>query len=76
MKLSITEKYLHLIADVSVVAAEGDWVTQVAIKNWAAFTNCMSKNQRKIKEDGENLDLIMLMYDLLKNSSNYSSLCF
>ena len=36
----------------------------------------MTKNQRKIKEDGENLDLIMLMYDLLKNSSNYSSLCF
>ena len=46
--------------------------TQVSLKNCAPFTKCITKIDGKAIGDAKNLDLVMLVYNLLKCSSNYS----
>ena len=46
--------------------------TQVAFKNCASFTKCITKIDGTTTDDAEDLDLAMPMYKLLKYSSNYS----
>ena len=47
-------------------------VTQVAFKNSAPFTKCITKTNGTTIDDAEVLDLIMSMYNLVQGSSNYS----
>ena len=58
----------------------GNNVTQVAFKNCAPFTQCITKINEKTIDDAEDLDLVIPMYEQLEYSSNYSdttgSLCF
>ena len=55
-------------------------VTQVAFKNCAPSTKCITKIDGTTIDDVENLDLVMPMYNLIEYSSNYydaaGSLCF
>ena len=46
--------------------------TQVAFKNCALFTKCITKVDGATIDDDEDLDLIMPMYNLIEYSSNYS----
>ena len=46
-------------------------VTQVAFKNCAPFTNCITQIDGTTIDDAEDLDLVMPMYDLIEHSSNY-----
>ena len=44
--------------------------TQVAFKNCAPFTKCITKIDGTTIDDAENLDLVMPMYSLIEYSSN------
>ena len=46
--------------------------TQVAPKNRAPFIKCITKIDGTTTDDVEELDLVMSMYNLIENSSNYS----
>ena len=54
------------------ITITGDQVTQVALKNCAPFTNCITKINRTTLDDAKDLDLVMPMYILIEYSSNYS----
>ena len=45
---------------------------QVALKNCAPFTKCMTKIDGTTIDDAEDLDLVMPMYNLVEYSSKYS----
>ena len=47
-------------------------VTQLAFKNCAPFTRCITNIDGTTIDDGEDLDLVMPMYNLKEYSSNYS----
>ena len=46
--------------------------TKVAFKNCAPFRRCITHINDEHVETAENLDIIMLMYNLLEYSGNYS----
>ena len=46
--------------------------TNVALKNCAPFTRCVTHINNKHVETAENLDIIMRMYNLLEYSDNYA----
>ena len=50
----------------------GHAVTQVAFKDCAPDTNCITKIDRTTVDDAEDLDFVMSVYNLLEYSSNYS----
>ena len=54
----------------------GHGVTQVAFKNCIPFTKCITKIDETTKDDAENLDLDMPMYNLTEYSPNYPSFWF
>ena len=61
--------YILVRCDITII---GHQVTQVAFKNCATFTTCITKIDETIIDDAENLDLIMPTYNLIEYSSNYS----
>ena len=61
--------YILVKGDIAVVGYYG---TQATFKNCAPFIECITKVDGTIIEDAEDLDLVMLMYNLLEYSSNYS----
>ena len=63
------DAYILLRGNVTII---GHQVTQVAFKNCAPFTKCVTKITGTTIDDAEDLDLVMLMYNLLEYSSNYS----
>ena len=63
------DAYILVTCDITVVAAPA---TQVAFKNCAPFTNCITKSDGTTIDDAEDLDLVTPMYNLIEYSSNYS----
>ena len=61
--------YILVKGDINVTAAS---TTQVSIKHRAPLTKCIKKIDETTLDDAEDLDLVMLMYDLTEYSSNYS----
>ena len=54
------------------VTAEGDNANaRVALKNCAPFTRCVTHINDEHIDIAENLDIIMLMYNLIEYSDNY-----
>ena len=51
------------------VTATAAWVTQIAFKNCASFTKCITKIDGTTIVDAEDLDLGMPMYNLIEHSS-------
>ena len=62
------DAYILLTGDITVVTAP---ITQVALKNCALFTKCITQIDGTAMNDTEDLDLVMSMYNLIKYSSNY-----
>ena len=54
------------------ITATEDPETQVAFKNWAQFTKCITDIYETTIDNAEYLDLVMSMYNLIEYSSNYS----
>ena len=63
------DAYILLRGNVTII---GHQVTQVAFKNCAPFTKCVTKITGTTIDDAEDLDLVMPMYNLIEYSSNYS----
>ena len=64
------DAYILVRGDITDVAAP---VIQVAFKNCAPFTKCITKKIDEITiDDAEDLDLVMSKYNLIEYSSNYS----
>ena len=63
-----------------ITIADHNLATQVAFKNCAQFTECITKTSGSTVDDAEDLDLVMPMCNLIKYVSNFSettgSLCF
>ena len=76
---------MNIVNDVQILA-RGDITVitapaiQVAFKNCAPFTKCITEIDKATIDDAKNLDLVMPMYNLMEYSSNYSeiteSFCF
>ena len=56
----------------SDIIMKGHQATQVAFKNCATSTKCITKIDGTTIDDAENLDLVIAMCNLIKSSSNYS----
>ena len=63
------DAYISVTGDITIIVA---LKTQVAFKNCAPFTKCITKHDGTTIDDAENLDLVMPMYNLIEYSSNYS----
>ena len=63
------DAYILVIGDISVTAAPE---IQVAFKNCAQFTKCITKIDGTTIDDAEDLDLVMPVYNLIEYRSNYS----
>ena len=56
----------------NIAATGGDENTNVAFKNVAPFTRCVTHINDEHVETAESLDIIMPMYNLLEYSDNYA----
>ena len=61
--------YILVTGDISFIGNNG---TQVAFKNCALFTKCITKIDRTTIDDAEDLDFAVPMYDFIECSPNYS----
>ena len=64
-----SDAYILVKSDISAKAAGA---TQVALKNCSEINICITEDERTTIYDIEGLDLVMLMYNLRKYSSNYT----
>ena len=65
-----SDAYILVTGDIKVKAAAAD--TNVAFKNCAPFTRCVTHINDEHVETAENLDIIMPMYNLIEYSDNYA----
>ena len=66
---NLKSKIILVRGDITVIAA---CATQVRFKNCAPFTKCITKIDGTTANDAEDLDLVIIMYNLIEYSSNYS----
>ena len=64
--------YILVRDDITII---GHNVTQATFKNCTPFTKCITYTDGTTIDDAEDLDLVMLMYNLLEYSSNYCDTC-
>ena len=62
------DAYILVTGDLTIVAAPA---VQLAFKNIALFTKYITETDRTTIDDAEDLDLVMLMYNLIEYSSIY-----
>ena len=62
----------YIIVTGDITAEGGNANTNVAFKNYAPFTRCVTHINDVHVETAENLDIIMPMYNLLEYSDNYA----
>ena len=65
-----SDAYIFVIGDMKVENVAAD--TNVAFKNCAPFTRCVTHIHDEHVETAESLDIIMPMYNLVEYSDNYS----
>ena len=63
-----SDAYILVTGDIKVMAVAGD--TNVAVKNCAPFTRCVTHINDEHVETAENLDIIMPMYNLIEYPDN------
>ena len=65
-----SDAHIILTGDIKVENVTAN--TNVAFKNCASFTRCVTHTNGEHVETAENLDIIMRMYNLIEYSDNYS----
>ena len=65
-----SDAYIQVRGDITIIGRNR--VTQVALKNCASFTKCITKIDGTTIDDTEDLDLAMAIYNFTEHSSNYS----
>ena len=61
----------YILVDGTIRVAAADANTRLALKNCAPFTKCNLEINDKHVNTAENLDIVMLMYNLIEYSDNY-----
>ena len=64
----------YVLVDGTIRAANALNATRLALKNCAPFTKCILEINDEHVDTAENLDIVMLMYDLIEYSDNYQDL--
>ena len=64
-----SDPYILVTGDIKIADIAAD--TNVAFKNCASFTRCITHINDEHVETAENLDIIMPMYNLIEDSDNY-----
>ena len=72
VKSSLKQKSLNQIFVITQMHIGGYQNTPIAFKNFASFTKCVKHINDEHVETDENLDIIMLMYNLFEYSDNYA----
>ena len=73
-----SESYVLVKGNITVnnTAAEGAAANntnkKVIFKNCAPFTDCINKTNNTLADNAKNIDIVMLMYNLIEYSDNYS----
>ena len=65
-----SDAYILALGDISIIGHNA--ATQKLFKNCVPSTNCITKIDGTTIGDAEDLDLVMVTYNLLEYSSNYS----
>ena len=65
------DAYILVSSDITIIGNNG---TPAAFKNCLLFTRCIKKIDETTIDDADDLDLVMLMYNLIEYSSNFSDL--
>ena len=65
-------KDAYILVTGDIVTTANNNPAPVAFKNCATFTKCIIKIDGTTTDNAEDLDLVMLMYNLIEYSSNYS----
>ena len=65
-------KDAYILVRGDIVTTAHNNPTPVAFKNCGTFTKCIIKIDGTTTDNAEDLDLVMLMYNLIEHSSNYS----
>ena len=66
----ITQMHILVTGDIKVTNIAA--VTNLAFRNYASFTRCVTHINDEHVETVEHLDIIMLLYNLIEYSDNYS----
>ena len=67
---NINDDYILVGCNIAVIPGS---VPQVSSKNFAPFTKYKTEIDGTTKDDAEDIDLVMPMYNLIEYSSNYSN---
>ena len=70
MSTIVVKGKINLLADATNENNKVD--KNVAFKNNAPFRLCIPKTNSTLIDNAEDLDIVMLMYNILKYSTNYS----
>ena len=65
-----SDAYILVTGDIKIADIAAD--TNVAFKNFAPFTRCVTHINDEHVKTAENLDIIMYMYNLIEYSDNYA----
>ena len=63
--------YILVRGDIIVIAVHS---TQESFKYWVQSNKCITKSDGTTTDDAEDLELVMLIYNLLVYTSNYSDM--
>ena len=69
--MNINDAYILVRGNITIIDHN---LTQVAFENCAPPTKCITKIDGTTINDAEDLDLVMLMYNLPEYTSNFSDL--
>ena len=75
-----SDAYIVLKGTITLTDPDNDaYLKKVAFENNAPFISCISKINNTLIDNAEDLDIVMLMYNLIEYNRNYSkttgSLC-
>ena len=59
------------VPNTAAAGAEANNRENTVIKNWAPFTNCISKTKNTQIDYAKDIDMVMPMYNLIEYSQNY-----
>ena len=75
LKSSLCDAYILVSGTITVAklaAGKGNSSIEVAFKNLAPFTDCISIINNSQIDNAKNIDIVMPMYNLIEHSDNYS----
>ena len=61
-----------IVSNISAAGVAANNRKNIATKNWALFTNCISEINNTQIDNAKDMEIVMAMYNLIEYSDNYS----